>query len=359
MIERSPPLSKFLKKRNVYIFISLLLIALLIYIILPVSVPLLTALITALFLEPLVRFIQERTRFGRKIAVTITFIAFLIMIGLIGYFTTTKVITEVVRIVDNAPNYINDLTNVWFDVQERFVEAAEDLPNELVSEINERGAVFLINARNDLLAFINISNLKALLTNIPNFLVNMLVYLIALFLFLLDMPKLRKGLYSFLSEQTAEKVHFMTSRLSHVIIGFFKAQFLVSLIIFAVSLIGLFLISPDVALIMSLIIWIIDFIPIIGSIVILGPWAIFHLLAGNVVLGVKLSILAIVLLVIRRTVEPKVMGTHIGLSPLATLIAMFLGLKLLGMAGFIIGPLTVIAFNTAREAGIIKLNFKI
>lgn len=352
-------MTRFLTKRNIYTLIAIIIIALLFYIILPVSVPLISALITAMILEPLVSFLKRRTNIGRKFAVIITFIAFLILISLSGYIITTKVITEAINIVENAPQYINDITNVWFDAQDRFVEAAKDFPDELVSEVNDRGEDFLLNARDDLLAFININNLKALLTNIPNFLVSFLVYLIALFLFLLDLPRLRNGFYRFLSERTAEKVNFMTSRLSYVITGFFKAQFLVSVIIFVVSLLGLLLIAPEVALFMSLIIWIIDFIPIIGSIVILGPWAIFHLLAGDVVLGTKLAILAGVLLIIRRTVEPKMMGTHIGLSPLATLIAMYLGLKLLGMAGFIIGPLVVIGFNTAREAGIIKLNFKI
>ncbi|MBY0097754.1 sporulation integral membrane protein YtvI [Mesobacillus maritimus] len=352
-------MTRFVTKRNISILIAIILIALLFYIILPVSVPLISALFTAIILEPLVRFIKRRTNIGRKFAVIIIFIGFLILIGLSGYFITTKVITEAINIVENAPRYINDITNAWFDAQDRFVEAAKDFPDELVHEVNDRGEEFLLNARDDLLAFININNLKALLTNIPNFLVSFLVYLIALFLFLLDLPRLRNGFYSFLSERTAEKVNFMTSRLSNVITGFFKAQFLVSVIIFVVSFLGLLLIVPELALFMSLIIWLIDFIPIIGSIVILGPWAIFHLLAGDIVIGTKLAILAAVLLIIRRTVEPKVMGTHIGLSPLATLIAMYLGLKLIGMAGFIVGPLLIIAFNTAREAGIIKMNFKI
>ena len=151
----------------------------------------------------------------------------------------------------------------------------------------------------------------------------------------------------------------MTARLTFVIWGFFKAQFLVSIIIFIVSLIGLLFIDPEVALLMSFIIWIIDFIPLIGSIVILAPWAIFQLIVGDVSTGTQLLILAAVLLIIRRTVEPKVMGQQIGLSPLATLIAMYLGLVFFGIMGFVIGPLIVIAFTSAKEAGIIKMNFKI
>ena len=82
-------------------------------------------------------------------------------------------------------------------------------------------------------------------------------------------------------------------------------------------------------------------------------------ISGDIATGTQLAILAAILLIIRRTVEPKVMGSQIGLSPLPTLIAMFIGLKLFGFLGFFIGPLAVILFTTAREAGIIKMNFRI
>ena len=71
---------------------------------------------------------------------------------------------------------------------------------------------------------------------------------------------------------------------------------------------------------MSLVIWIIDIIPILGSIIILAPWSLYMFISGDVATGTQLAILAAVLLIIRRTVEPKVMGSQIGLSPLPTLI---------------------------------------
>ncbi|WP_174733800.1 sporulation integral membrane protein YtvI [Mesobacillus harenae] len=349
----------FFTKRLILTTLGIIVAALVLYIILPVSVPLIAAIITALLLDPLVKLIQARAKIARRVSVLIVFILFLLFVGLSGYFIITKVVTEAINIVENAPTYINEITKEWENVEERFVEAAKDLPEDLVHEISGQVEEFLNNSKNDLIAYINIDNVKALLTNIPNYLVSFLVYIIALFLFLLELPRLRIGMYKHLTEKTADKVKFMTSRLSYVVLGFMKAQFLVSLIIFAVSLIGLWFIVPEIALVMSLIIWIIDFIPIIGSIVILGPWALFHLITGDVVLATKLGILAAILLIIRRTVEPKMMGSHIGLSPLATLIAMYLGLKLLGILGFIVGPLVLIAFNSAKEAGLIKMNFKI
>ncbi|WP_077211403.1 sporulation integral membrane protein YtvI [Bacillus dakarensis] len=352
-------MSGLFSKRFFITAIVVVLAVILLYFILPVSIPLILAFITALFLHPLVKFLQGKSKINRHLSVLIVFLIFLFFIGISGYFITTKVVTEAIKIVENSPYYINEITRAWLKAEKDFATALKDVPQEVVVEISQQVQTFLNTTKNELIAYVNIDNVKALLTNIPNYLVSFVVYLIALFLFLLELPRLREGFYNLLTDKTAQKVNFMSSKLGYVVFGFFKAQFLVSVIIFFVSLIGLYFIAPDLALVMSLIIWIIDFIPIIGSIVILGPWALFHLITGNIALGTQLAVLAAILLVIRRTVEPKVMGSHIGLSPLATLIAMYLGLKLLGILGFIIGPLLLIAFNTAKEANIIKFNFKI
>ncbi|PLR97734.1 sporulation integral membrane protein YtvI [Bacillus sp. T33-2] len=350
---------RYVSKRAVFILLGTAVTAALSYVILPVSFPLIIAFVSALFLEPAVRYLHKQLKITRRLSVLIIFILFVLFIGVSGYFIATKVITEAVKMVENAPLYLNELTNIWFNTEARFIEEAKNLPDELVDDISRRAEEFLINIRNDLIAYININNLKTWITNIPNYLVSFLVYLIALFLLLLDLPRLRQAIYSHLTEKTADKVRFMTSRLSYVLFGFIKAQLLVSVIIFIVSFLGLLLIVPDIALFMALFIWLIDFIPVFGTFIILGPWALFHLLTGDIALGSQLAILAAAVLIIRRTVEPKVMGSHIGLSALSTLVAMYLGLKIIGIAGIFIGPLIIIAYNSAKEAGMIKINFKI
>lgn len=350
---------KFLSKRFLLLLLVIAILAVITFWILPVSIPLILAFFTALALDPAVRLIKQRTKLKRYLSVTIVFTLFVIMISLISYFLITKVITEGIAIVENSPMYIQNITQMWETVEANMQTVSKSFPPEFVQEFTYQIEQFLENTKVKISDIDYLKIITAIVTEIPNYLVSILVYLIALFLFLLDLPRLKRQAYSYLSEQTAEKVQFMTGRLSYVIFGFFKAQFLVSIIIFVVSLIGLLMIAPKVALLMAFIIWVIDFIPIIGSIVILGPWALYYFVSGDITMGSKLAILAIMLLVIRRTVEPKVMGRHIGLSPLSTLISMYIGLKLLGIMGFIIGPIILIAFNSAREAGLIKINIKL
>lgn len=351
---------KALKKENIKYIILFIFILFISIFILPVSVPIILALLTAIVIEPVVKFTQRIFKWKRKPAVITNFIFFLTIISALLYFSVTKLISQLLYTSKVIPYHLNSLTGIWIDIQNNVFQYTEGLPLEVVQSIQDKFNATLTSMKDALLDVLSYSNISALLTNIPGFLVNFIVFIIALFLFMLDLENLSKKFFFFLKEGTAEKVRVMTSSVKKVTIGFMKAQILASFIILGVSLIGLLFIVPfKVAIIMSLVIWIIDIIPILGSIAVLAPWAGYLFLVGDTVFATKLTVLAIILLIIRRAVEPKLMGSQMGISPLAILIAMFIGAKLFGILGFLIGPLVVILFITAREAGMIRLNFKL
>ncbi|WP_213422403.1 sporulation integral membrane protein YtvI [Bhargavaea massiliensis] len=352
-------MGKWLNRRTFTIIFLAVIAILITFFILPVSLPLIFALITAILLEPLVRMTMTRFKWKRKLTVISVYIFFLLLLALLIYFTVTQLVGRLINFTKSAPETFNAIAGAWIDMQDKMFNYTEGMPLEVVESIQNGMNQVIESARDFLLAFVNYDVITGLLTGIPNFLVSLLFYAIALFLFMLDLPGLKKTVFDRLTDSTSQKVKLMTDRLNRTVFGFIKAQFLVSLIILAASFVGLLIIKPEYAILMSIIIWIIDLIPILGSIIILGPWSIYQFAVGDVAEGTKLAILAAILLVTRRTVEPKVMGEQLGLSPLATLISMFIGLKLLGFLGLFIGPLIVILFTTAREAGIIKMEFKI
>ncbi|GEN30319.1 sporulation integral membrane protein YtvI [Cerasibacillus quisquiliarum] len=349
---------KITKRHWTLIILSILLI-LTFYFILPISIPLVVAFITALILNPAVQLLEKKFKLSRQISVIIIFFLFIVLIGILGTFTIMITVTQIVNFVEKVPTYFKQLHLIYLDWEAHFRQYARNLPPEFVKQVTNSFQENLTALSDKAREIFTIDNIAQIVSKIPQYLISLIVYIIALFLFMIELPILKVETMNLMKESTAEKVRFMGKRLSEVMLGFLKAQFLLSLIIFGASLIGLFMIAPDVAIIMSLIIWIIDLIPIVGSIIILGPWSLFMFLTNNVTMGIQLAILAIVLLAIRRIVEPKVMGKQIGLSPLITLIAMFLGLKLLGFLGFILGPLIVITYRSAKEANIINWNIKI
>lgn len=344
-----------------FLVISLIVVLFIVFItfIVPLSVPILLALITAFLLEPLVKLCKEKLKWNRKPAIIVVFILFLLLISAILYLTITQLIGKIIHLTKLAPEYFSSLSQVWMNVQNKLFRFTQDMPLEVVTSIQKKLSQFLELMQESILSIVSYESITTLLSEIPNFLVNFIVYIVALFLFMLDLTDLKKMVFRHLSPATAEKVRFMTSRINSVIFGFVKAQFLASIVILVASFIGLLIIAPKYALIMSVVIWIIDLIPILGSIIIVAPWSLYQFAVGDITMGTKLAILALVLLVVRRAIEPKLMGSQIGLSPLATLIAMFIGLQIFGFLGLMIGPFVVIIFTTAKEAGMIKTNFKL
>ncbi len=310
-------------------------------------------------IDPLVRQTEKKFKWNRKLSVISVFIFVLAIISFTLYYTVTQLIGKIIKFTKAAPDYLNSLSGVWVDSQSKLFHYTSVFPDEVIKPIRKEFKNIFESMRESILSLLNYEKVMVLMTEIPNFLVSFIVFILALFLFMLELPELKKMMFRHLTTSTAEKVRYMITKLNSVVFGFLKAQLLVSLIILAVTFVGLLLIIPKYAIVMSLVIWIIDVIPILGSIIILAPWSLYLFISGDIATATKLAILAAILLLIRRIVEPKVMGSQIGLSPLPTLITMFIGLKLMGFLGFFIGPLVVILFTTAREAGFIKINFRI
>lgn len=329
------------------------------YFIIPVSMPLLLAGISAFFLEPMVMFFKRRWKMSRKIAVAVIYILSVILISVICYFSITQIMSQIILVSKQAPYYISKLSDMWLHMQENISKYTEDFPPEVSASLQHTTMDFIKKIEESFLDFFNYSKVSTLFSEIPNLFISLLVYMIALFLFMLDLPKLKQMTYNYLKPNTAQKIKIIINRLKDATVGYMKAHLLVSFIIGGVTLIGLLLIQPKYAITMTIIIWLIDIVPFLGSIIILAPWGLYHLLMGNTAISVKLFILAVILLIIRRVVEPKLMGEHIGLSTLPTLIAMFIGLKLFGIAGLLVGPFVIIFFIALKETGVIKLKFKI
>ena len=76
-----------------------------------------------------------------------------------------------------------------------------------------------------------------------------------------------------------------------------------------------------------------DIMPILGTGGIMIPWAVISLMLGYTRLGIELFIIYGIVTVVRNYLEPKIVGTQLGLHPIITLVSMFVGLRLFGFWG--------------------------
>ena len=120
-------------------------------------------------------------------------------------------------------------------------------------------------------------------------------------------------------------------------------------------LIGLFILKVNNAFPLALIIAFVDLLPIFGTGTVLIPWGIVQIVMGNTFLGVGLLFLYVVSAILRYFLEPKIIGNKVGVEPIVSLFAMFVGLKLFGILGLILLPLTVSVLTVLHNNGLIRL----
>lgn len=124
--------------------------------------------------------------------------------------------------------------------------------------------------------------------------------------------------------------------------GYLKAQVKIMLMISLVCIVGLWILGIPGFLGWGLIVGFLDALPVLGTGIFLIPAGIFFLVQGKNVVGIGFFVLYLIAAAIRQFMEPRLVGSHIGVSPLLVLVSVYLGVVVYGVSGFILGPLSAL-----------------
>ena len=183
---------------------------------------------------------------------------------------------------------------------------------------------------------------------VPSFCVALVVYVMAAYFLTADYPYLRaraargmdQGLLAFLGEVRTVALGAFG--------GYLKAELLLSVGVFFILLGGFVLTRQPYGLLLALGLAVLDFIPIVGAGTVMVPWAVVELITRNFSSAISLMVIWGVIALFRRAMEPKFVGDQTGLSPVLSLLSVYVGMKLGGVLGMILGPvLTLVLLNLA------------
>ena len=192
--------------------------------------------------------------------------------------------------------------------------------------------------------------------SIPTAFIFITVTLLACYYFTADNGKLRSslchGLAALMPLPLRDRLPPLGRRLRRLFRGYLRACLLLGLTTFLLTFIGLALLGVSYAFLLALLLAVVDLLPLLGTGIVLIPWAVICLLLGQVKLGIGLLVLYGVSSILRQILEPKLIGDGLGLHPLASLVAMYAGLKLFGVWGMILAPLAAAAIVSVFGGGI-------
>lgn len=348
--------------RGIWVALIIAGIAYAFYYVIPLIYPFIFGWILALMLNPIVNFFQFKLKFPRWLAVSFSMLLFLAAMVTAITLLVANIIVELGSLADTLQLQINrwvEQFNVFInstafqDWIEKINEFFENNPKyqETVNSNLSSTAGSIADVSKFIINYV-FNTLKSLLTSLPNIATITIIIMLATFFISKDWYQLiqrYKGIFSDLIVKTTQLIR---NDLQKALFGYMRAQLILVSLTALVVIIGLLVLRVDYAITIGLLTGLADLMPYLGTGAVMVPWILYVFFAqGNLFLGIGLSVLYGVIVIARQIMEPKVLASSVGLDPLATLIAMFVGLKLFGLLGLIIGPVSLIlisAFYRAR-----------
>lgn len=330
------------------------IIVVVLYFVFPFFLPFIFALILAVLFEPIVLFVQDKTKLKRNwsvVSVLTTFFA--IVFGLL-YMIASKLFKEGMQLLKGLPSRIEEMVTgqgVISDFYKSFSADNQQYIKDTTITLVGKGTEFLSSSAGSLFNVV---------MAFPVYFIAFIVFMVGVYIISMELPTLRVSFLKFFEKgQSQKKIEIVIDKLKIAIVGFLSAQLVFSTLTFIICIVGLKIIDIQYVLVFSLLIVVVDLLPILGTGSVLVPWAVYLLVSGNIFQGTGLILLFLFITVFRRIIEPKLLGNSLGLKPLITLVSMYVGFELIGVMGMILGPTLVIVVQALEEAELLKFRIKL
>lgn len=172
-----------------------------------------------------------------------------------------------------------------------------------------------------------------------------MILLYAIFILLEEAQFGKKIRAIFTEEDQYDRFNKILGEIESSISQYFRLKTMVSLLTGVLSYIALMLIGIDSPAFWAFLIFLLNYIPTIGSLVATGFPAIFALLQFGEALPaiLVLGIVGTIQILVGNYIEPRLMGSSMNISPLVTILALTLWGMIWGVIGMILSvPITVV-----------------
>lgn len=319
--------------------------------------PFITAAVIASLINPIVDYFDKKVPIHRGFIVIIVLVLVIVILVTMIIIGGAQGYLELNKLLRNLPDYRSiDSQIKWFSEQnqqlENFMENWE-ISDAVKDAINSNLQLLYNGIRETLISVIN--SVLDFLTKLPSMFMILFVAFIATFFISRDRDHIKSFLVNIFPEEIQPKIANVFTQLNRSAIGYIRAMLILITISGIVAGIGVKLMGNQYALIVGTTAAVLDLIPIIGPALLFYPWIIFSIIFGNFSQAFTLFILHLFLAGIRSASEGKIMGKSLGLHPLATMIALFSGYRILGAIGFVVGPTFLVIIKAIVDSDLVDI----
>ena len=298
----------------------------------------------AAMLQPVVRFFDQKLKVKRGItSLVLDLILLALFIWAIVWAIETIVEMfsnngdQIVNIIDNTvtttTDAINSLKNYTKDLSP---EIQDFVNNDIIGGLGQTLAEYGREITMQITDFI-----RKIATNIPSAIIYTSFLATTLFFITRDYENIRSYLPGGSRRRQDSNTTKLTNSAVQSLIGYLKVQTFFAVMVLIVSLIVLNALNFQYASVISVIAGFLEMIPMIGAGLLYIVMGIVFLLTGSTSAGIQVLLLTGFLQLVRKILEPKIMSNSMKITPLESLIGMFVGMRVGGILGLIGGPVAM------------------
>ena len=350
--------------KKLYFILYIVLVLIVVYLLFKLGIflfPFTLALFFSILTQPFSRFLQKKLKFSQKISTIVSIVLFLVIFLAFISLSALRLSGEIYKLSMNLNKYSKDFQSLWNHTIDRVYSLLGYFPEGFDEQVKSSINGFIRMGTSKLGSFIN--SLINFITSIPTIILYICITILSTFFISLDKKKIMDFLEQQFPETWINKVYNIKREMFNVLGSYIRAQFILMTICFFELLISFNILSflkfnLPYPLIFSIIICIIDALPILGAGAVLLPWSLMSFVTGDIKLGLALLAIYFLVLSVRQMLEPKLISQNLGVHPLVTLISMYSGFKFFGVIGFLIGPVVMIilknVFSRELEIGFFR-----
>ena len=317
---------------------------------LPFALPFLVAWGIAACLQPVVRIMSNRFGISRRPVAAVFVTVAVLGIGTLTFILVSRFITELGGFLAVLSQNAEGGIDVFFDKIKNFLEKMPFV-SAMGTDISNTVEVAVNGLLSEVTAAIP-TVIGGILGALPGVFIFTVIIIMSSYYFAADFDEIRRRVYNALPPVFQQRWDTFKLRLMGAGAQYLRACVALAFITFTELFVGFLVLGVPYAFTLAIIIALVDMLPILGAGTVLVPWAIFEWATGNGYYAIGLSIIFAVVSVVRRFSEPRVISSGIGLSPITTLVAMYIGFRLYGLGGLFLAPLFAVLILSALPSNI-------
>jgi len=304
----------------------------------------------ALLAEPIVATLAKRWKRGwaAGLGVSLT----LALLGVIVTFVGAVAVQQLGRVARQMPQLADSADQALTALQDSLTQLAQQAPERLRPRLQQ--AVLELTGDGTELTRQLAGQLPGVLTSalgtVGNGALGVGTGVVSAYLISGRLPTLKAGISARLPDSWREKTLPAIRRVKVALLGWLKAQLKLCAVTWGIVSVGFLLLKVPGAIGWAAVVAFVDAIPILGTGTVLVPWAVVCFVRRESSRAIGLLCVYGVAAAARTVLEPKLVGKQLGLDPLTTLLALYLGFRFWGIPGLLLTPILASAAKTIWDS---------